>query len=459
MVGVLSALWISQIVLLSSNFQAMKISQVRDVATTIETSIERNQFNVNVQIAAVRNNVCGLVYNTRGVLLYQIDALGLGCVLNQNAIGFNQSIREYAELIEASPTNDFSLLVYNAVIQQDMVIYGRRVSLAFGDYNIFLNSTLLPVDSTITILQQQFIYVTIFVFILFSLVSLIISSRISKPIVKMNQSALRLAKGNYDVAFEAKEFTEMKDLAQTLNYATEELKRMDDLRKDLIANVSHDIKTPLTIIKAYAEMIKDISGDHPSKRREHLEVILSEATHLDQLVQDMTQLSQLQANVLELNLQPFDVVELIYDTLRLLSGMIEQDNIQVKVYAPETVRVLGDRLKIKQVLMNFINNAIKFIGEDKMLIVQVLLEDQRALVEVIDHGVGIAEEDLTSIWDRYYKIDKHYQRNTSGTGLGLSIAAAILKRHGYEFGVVSQIDEGSTFWFELPYADGQDNAT
>jgi len=455
MVGVLTALWISQIVLLSANFKDMKITQVKQVADHIEKSIINNEFNVAIQIAAVQNNVCGLVYNTRGVLLYQVDALGLGCVLNQGAIGFNQKIQEYSTLIDESPLNEFSLLVYNTMIQQDMVIYGRRIQLAFGDFDIYLNSTLLPVSSTITILQEQFIYVTIFVFILFSLVSLFISSRISRPIVKMNQSALKLAKGNYNVTFEEGEFTEFKDLAQTLNHTTHELKRMDDLRKDLIANVSHDIKTPLTIIKAYAEMIKDLSGDNPIKRTEHLQVILNEASHLDHLVQDMTQLSQLQANVLQLNMGEFDVVELISETLTLLAGMIENSKVQVSVYAPHEVMVSGDRFKLKQVLMNFISNGVKFMGDDHVLIVQVLLEEDAVMVEVIDHGEGIDEEDLPYIWDRYYKIDKHYQRNTTGTGLGLSIASAILKRHGYEFGVDSTLHEGTTFWFKLPYVNAK----
>jgi two-component system, OmpR family, sensor histidine kinase ArlS len=453
MVGVLSVLWISQIVLLSSNFKDMKINQVKQVADHIERSIIDNEFNVGIQIAAVQNNVCGLVYNTRGVLLYQVDALGLGCVLNQSAIGFNQKIQEYSMLIDQSPSQDFSLLVYNSVIQQDMIVYGRRISLPFGAFDIYLNSTLLPVNSTITILQEQFIYVTFFVFVLFSLVSLFISSRISKPIVKMNQSALKLAKGNYHVTFEPGEFTEFKDLADTLNYTSQELKRMDELRRDLIANVSHDIKTPLTIIKAYAEMIKDLSGDNPHKRSEHLQVILNEASHLDQLVQDMTQLSQLQSNVLQLNISDFDVVELIHETLHLLEGMMQNAQVNLTVYAPQEVWVSGDRLKLKQVLMNFISNGIKFMGEDHQLIVQVLLEESGVVVEVIDHGEGIDESDLPYIWDRYYKIDKNYQRNTTGTGLGLSIASAILKRHAYEFGVHSVLNEGTTFWFKLPYVD------
>jgi len=452
MLGVLVMLWLMQIVLLSAYFKEMKITQVKEVSNVIEESIENNQFSIKVQISAVQNNVCGLVYNSKGQLLYQVDALGLGCVLNSNAIGFTQKIMNYTQLVDESPEKEFALTVTNSVIQQDMIIFGKKLNLNFGSYYIFLNSSLLPIDSTISILQQQFIYVTIIVFVLFSIVSLIISSRLSKPIINMKKEAIKLAHGNYDVKFEKGEFTEFTELAETLNYTSEELKKMDELRKDLIANVSHDIKTPLTMIKAYAEMIKDISGDNKKKREQHLDVILDEVNHLDHLVQDMTQLSQFQSNVVTLQTKNFNVVDLVNESLRLLDGLIKSNKIQVQIFAPKEVIVIGDPLKIKQVLINFINNAIKFIGKDNQLVIQILCEEETVRIEVIDHGIGISSDDLPYIWDRYFKIDKHHHRNVAGTGLGLSIASAILKSHGCNFGVTSELDKGSVFWFEMKYA-------
>ena len=122
------------------------------------------------------------------------------------------------------------------------------------------------------------------------------------------------------------------------------------------------------------------------------------------------------------------------------------------MFSPQEVIVIGDPLKIKQVVINFISNAIKFVGKDKKLILQILCEQDMVKVEVIDHGIGISEQDLPYIWDRYYKIDKHHHRNVAGTGLGLSIASAILKSHGYQYGVISKLNQGSVFWFEMKYA-------
>jgi signal transduction histidine kinase len=268
----------------------------------------------------------------------------------------------------------------------------------------------------------------------------------------MKQSAMSLAKGNYDVHFESSEFEEITELANTLNHTGQELKKMDELRRDLIANVSHDIKTPLTMIKAYAEMIRDLTGNNKEKREENLEVILDEVDHLDALVKDMTQLSQLQANVLSMNQSDFDLVALTNHILKLMDALIISNTIEVDFLTPEKVMVNGDKIKIQQVIFNYISNAIKFIGEDHKLIIQILLEDEFIRFEVTDHGLGIKEEDLPHIWDRYYKIDKHHARNIGGTGLGLSIAGAILKGHGVDFGVLSEIKEGSTFWFNLPYS-------
>lgn len=451
-IGVLAMIWLFQMVLLGASFTDMKIEQVKEVADEIETSILTNAFDYHTQNSAISNNVCGLVYNSKGDLLYQVDAIGVGCLLNQKTISFPLRLSEYKEALNESSHNEFSITEENSIIRQDMVIYGRKIETTFENYYVYLNSPLLPMDSTTSILQNQFLVVTAIVFIFFTVVSLLISNRISIPIVKMKKSALKLADGNYDVTFDEGEFTEINDLAHTLNQTSVELKKMEELRRDLIANVSHDIKTPLTMIKAYAEMIRDISGKDEAKREEHLGVILAEVDHLDHLAQDMTTLTQLQSNILTLHSEPFDIVETLRQSLDLVDVMLHQKKISALVYTPEEVLVIGDANRIKQVLINFITNAIKFVGKDHQLIFQILTNQDKVRIEVIDHGPGIAEDDLPYIWDRYYKIDKHHSRNKTGTGLGLSIAAAILKKHDATFGVISKVNEGSTFWFELKYA-------
>ncbi len=449
--GILGMLWLFQVVLLGATYQDMKVNQVRVVADRVERGIINDNFTMSIQIEAVKKNVCGLVYNSKGVLLYQVDSLGLGCVLNEKALASAAKITEYIEVLKTAVNGEMIIKLKNAVIDQNMLLYGREVDSDFGNYYIFLNTPLDPIDSTITILTNQFIYVTFFVFLLATVLAFYISRRLSSPIVQMKKSAMSLAKGNYDVHFESSEFEEITELANTLNHTGSELKKMDELRRDLIANVSHDIKTPLTMIKAYAEMIRDLTGDNKKKREDNINIILEEVDHLDALVKDMTQLSQLQSNVLSMNRSDFDLVDLTNHIIKLMDALILSNEIEVEFLTPDTVIVNADKIKIQQVIFNYLSNAIKFIGDDKKLVLQILLEDESIRFEVTDHGVGIKEEDLNHIWDRYYKIDKHHARNAGGTGLGLSIASAILKSHGVDYGVSSVLNEGSTFWFKLPY--------
>ncbi len=450
--GILGMLWVFEVVLLSATYQDMKVNQVKEVADKVESGILGDNFTMTIQIEAVKKNVCGLVYNSKGVLLYQVDSLGLGCVLNEKALASKTQITTYIDDLKNAANGEMIIKLQNTVSDQNMLLYGREVDGDFGNYYVFLNTPLDPIDSTISILTNQFVYVTFFVFLLATVLAFYIARRLSSPIVQMQKGALSLSKGNYDVHFESSEFEEITELANTLNHTRAELKKMDELRRDLIANVSHDIKTPLTMIKAYAEMIRDLTGNNPQKREENLTIILEEVDHLDALVKDMTQLSQLQSNVLSMNFSDFDLVALTNHIVKLMDALIISNGIEVEFLTPDEVMVYGDKIKIQQVIFNYISNAVKFIGEDKKLILQILLEDEGARFEVTDHGVGIKEEDLNHIWDRYYKIDKHHARNISGTGLGLSIASAILKGHGAEYGVLSKLTEGSTFWFILPYA-------
>src|SRR5699024_6112308 len=154
------------------------------------------------------------------------------------------------------------------------------------DITIFVNASLEPLDNTILILSNQLIIVSIIVIVLALIIGYFISKRISKPIEKMNKNAKQLANGNYEFTFDnTSNIYEIDELANTLNYAKEELEQTDELRKDLLANVSHDLKTPLTMIKGYAEMIRDLNSDNAEKRTENLNVIIEESERLNILVE------------------------------------------------------------------------------------------------------------------------------------------------------------------------------
>ena len=266
----------------------------------------------------------------------------------------------------------------------------------------------------------------------------------------MKHSANELAKGHYDIHFEGSYFSEIDQLADTLNDATHKLSKVDELRRDLIANVSHDIKTPLTMIKAYAEMIHDISGDSPAKRDEHLDVIVREVDYLDHLVTDMAELSKMQSGSYQLKLGTFNLNQKIQNIVSLCQVMIDDHHYQLVIECPRSLTMTADEVKISQVIYNFLSNAFKHTPDGKKITIRAFEKNDWIQVEVEDEGEGIKKEDLPYIWDRYYKIDKKYQRAAGGsTGLGLAIVKAILDSHHAEYAVESEEGKGSRFWFRI----------
>ena len=217
-----------------------------------------------------------------------------------------------------------------------------------------------------------------------------------------------------------------------------------------MANVSHDLKTPLTMIKAYSEMIRDLSGNNKEKREAHLKVIIDETDRLTRLVNDMMDLSKIESGIITINKEKFNfsqVASSLIDRIKLSS--METEHI-IEYTIPNELYVYADRTKIEQVLYNLVINAIKHSGEGKRNInVKVTATQKRVKVEVIDDGVGISKKDLEHIWDRYYKASESFTRNVQGSGLGLSIVKNILLKHKSNFGVESTEGKGSNFWFDL----------
>ena len=317
---------------------------------------------------------------------------------------------------------------------------------------MYILNPLYPTSSTVRILSNILITIAFFAAVLVAIMALYLSQRISKPIKDITRSAEQLGQGNFDVEFKGGHYSEITELADTLTIAENEMKKTEMYHKDLIANVSHDIKTPLTMIKSYAEMIRDLSGDDPVKRGKHLNIIIEETDRLNVLVNDMLSLSRLQSHKLKLETSRFDLSEAARDVLSSYSILQEQEGYDIEVNDGGPFIVDADESKIRQVMNNLLTNAVKYCGEDKKIIVTLEKQGKEVLFEVSDHGQGIAPDELTHVWDRYYQSSTHHVRETTGTGLGLSIVRELLKLHDAKYGVDSEVGKGSTFWFSLPIA-------
>ena len=256
-------------------------------------------------------------------------------------------------------------------------------------------------------------------------------------IVPINNNAKDLGK---DIIFDAKGYLEIEELSETLNQANKDLHQVENLRNELISNISHDLKTPLTMISGYAEMMRDLPDEI---NEENLNVIIQETKYLTRLVNDVLDLSKLQANAKKLEIKEFDCTQLILDIIERVKTL---SNLEIQFEYDQNYYVIADELKISQVFYNILNNAIHYT-KDRVIVKQINFED-KIRIEIIDNGEGIQEDELDNIWQCYYR-SNHHQRQVSGSGLGLYICKQILDIHQANYGVTSKINEGSCFYFEL----------
>lgn len=327
------------------------------------------------------------------------------------------------------------------------IICAKYVSIKNVEYLLVLDARVAPVNPAVSTLKNQLVYISIIVVIVTIFVAIGVGYIISKPIKKINDSAKLLASGRRDIVFDGKGYLEIDELNDTLNYAVVELKKTESLQKELLANISHDLKTPITLISGYAEMMKDFPEENTS---ENLELIVAECNRLNLLVNDLLELSRLQSKTIIFNNTKFNITKLIKEIAErqsVLSSFSIEFNFDKEYY------VFADEKRIAQVVYNFITNAINYSKDRKEIIISQTINDNKVVISVKDFGIGISEDELALIWNRYYRVDKSHQRNSVGTGLGLSIVKEILDHYGYRYDVISSKDEGSTFIFEIPICD------
>lgn len=357
---------------------------------------------------------------------------------------------EFAERIQKSPKQKVSYVVEPDGKRGAYAVYGTYLGEIDGN-SVYLSliSPLERTDTTRKVIQTQLLIASIIAILMGFALAYFIARRFSKPVEEMNRGAACLAKGDYSVQFKEGSYREVDELARTLNYATTELSKTEELRRDLISNVSHDLRTPLTIIKSYAELIRDISGENPEKRQKHTGVIIDEANNLSLLVNDMLDLSKIQSGTMVMEPTDFELKNLAEQTLKRFDYYSETQGIVFETHYQSAGHVVGDERRIEQVIYNLVANAVNYTGDDNRIIITITETDNSVRFCVKDTGAGIPEDELDRVWDRYYRASETRKREKMGTGIGLSIVKNILLQHDAEFGVISKEGSGSSFWFEL----------
>ncbi|MEG2229977.1 MAG: HAMP domain-containing sensor histidine kinase [Bacilli bacterium] len=401
----------------------------------ITESYNTNTLFSNVDNYAQEKGICIQVV-INNTIAYDSSSFNKGCIPQDDY---------YRDLFINSIEDRQTYKIINKKFNNEVLI--KAIKLNTNTY-AFLSSSLQPLDNAVDILQHQLIIVTFIVLFLSFIIGYFISKKISNPILKINEQAKLMATDEYQKIELKEDISELNELVKTLNDTYIELSKTENLRRELLANVGHDLKTPLTMIKAYAEMVRDLTYKVPEKREANLNVIIEESDRLNMLVNDIVLLSTIKSDTTELNITDFNLVDLTSSIIKRFGIM----NVNFIFKEKGTMMVKADILRIEQVIYNLITNAINYTGADHNVTIEFEELEKTIKVSIIDTGKGIEEEELKLIWKKYYKVDKQYRREKTGSGIGLSIVEGILLKHNFKYGVVSKKNKGTTFWFEISKA-------
>ncbi len=442
-------LWLMQSVFFSAFYQGMKTKDIEKVAQGLKNAYGQGDFEETLDKAAYDNSILVYITDLSGNLIYATDEhtgpkLPDGkSAMKKDSGNFRPLPEDYSSFVKLLNESESGQVSYTVEKKHfnngTTLVYGLKLK----DAMMYISTPLDPVEATVGILRTQLVYVTAAALLLSFVIAFLLARRFSRPIGQLTNQAQAIAKGGEAPEYEKGFCVELDTLSDTLSYAGGEIQKVEKLRNELVANISHDLRTPLTLIKSYSEMIRDISGDNKEKREAHVEVIISETDRLVSLVNDILALSAIQSGNAALNLDGMNLSETVKKVLSRFEPVFKNEGIVVKTGIEADQYVYADEMRMMQVLYNLIGNALHHAGDSKSVEVNVKNLGACARVEVIDHGDGIEKDELNRIWERYYR------RSAGGTGLGLSIVKGILEQHGARYGVQSEIGKGSTFWLEI----------
>ena len=456
-VVIFTVLWLLQTVFLQKFYNGMIIKNTVKVADKISEESRNSDITSYIDDVSRSNTILVFVTDTAGNLLYSSDEYKKGHKFRSDRMemaddhierydNYRELPVNYDEFLSAVNSSDSGEAVIN---NDDSYVYGRLID--YYGYNekavLYLSTPLNAVGSTARIIRIQLIWVTLLSIIIAFVLALFMSKSFSKPVAQLNEKAHKIGEKDDNVDFNEGFCIELDELNTTLDSTSEKLKKNRDFQNELLANVSHDLRTPLTMIKGYAEMIRDISREDEKQCSEDVAVIVGEADRLTALVNEILEYSELQMSDSENVMNDVvlsDTVTSVADSFEKLyskEGYVFERNIA------DNIHVKGNASRLQRAVYNLLDNAVRHAGEDKWTGVSLRTEKGKAIIEISDHGKGIAPDELEHIWDRYYT---RRQRNGKGvSGLGLAIVKQIISQHNGICRAESETGTGSVFSIEL----------
>lgn len=366
--------------------------------------------------------------------------------------------------------DDYTIMkVFDTRTQSNYIELFGELSDVQDGYYIYVNSNFEGINESVEIANQFLGYVGILVILIASIIMFFVTRSFTEPIYQLSNIARNMSNLDFTVKYKNARKDEIGVLGNSINVLSEQLEhtiselksannelqkdiankvQIDEMRKEFLSNVTHELKTPIALIQGYAEGLKENISDDQESREFYCEVIIDEAAKMNTMVKKLLTLNQLESGNDMVTFEHFDIVLVIKSVINSVDILLQQKNVKVIFDDSSEVLVWADEYMIEEVIMNYISNAINHVKEPNVIEIKLIFHDGLVRVAVFNTGDSIPEEDLPNIWTKFYKVDKARTREYGGNGIGLSIVKAIMNSHNQCFGVRNR-ETGVEFWFEL----------
>jgi signal transduction histidine kinase len=434
-------IWCFQIVFLESFYFSIHekklLKEGRNLVEMINANEERTIIEEKLNELLLKYNARIDLYTSAGIIIYSSESSPKPMIVDKNA--FLMEIMQSKKAVSAFKHDSRgSLLLVGLPVIRDNVMTAA----------VIMTVPVASLKETVDTLKEQFVIISLILISVSSILAYVFSKYFTRPILEISNAAKAMAEGNLSIKVPVNTKDELGMLSATINHLSTQLQKIEQLRKELISNVSHEFKTPLSLIKGYAETIRDVENLSEEKRNKQLSIIIEESDKLNYMINEIMDLSQIQSDYYKLDKTDFRIKETIKAVVNRLTYHTENKKLCIEMDYKDDIWVHADERRMEQVLYNLLNNAINFSKEEECIFIRVIDKDKLIEVGIVDQGAGIPPEEIPFIWDRFYK-SKEASAKHRGSGLGLAIVKGILDAHKLNFGVESEIGKGSRFWFEI----------
>lgn len=347
--------------------------------------------------------------------------------------------------------------------------YLDLVSSYNDEYFTFLRTNYDSIEDNVALSNKFLAYIGLITTVFGSILMYVTIRRMTKPIKQLNEVAKNMSNLDFNERYLIKSSDEIGELGNSINVLSEKLEKtiselksannelqmdiekktkLDEMRKEFLSNVTHELKTPIALIQGYAEGLQDNINEDEESKDFYCEVIVDEANKMNEMVKKLLSLNQLEFGNNSVEFERFDIVEVIQSVLLSTEILMKQKNVTLHFESSEPIYVWADEYLVEEVLTNYVSNAINHVSGVNIIEVKIIIKEEVVRIAVFNTGVPIPEEDLDQIWIKFYKVDKARTREYGGSGIGLSIVKAIMNSMNRECGVVNH-ETGVEFWFEL----------